>query len=136
MNVAILEKAKHSILADPEFSMADWGHCIGQHVCRAARGSSEPVIPKQTVPGYQLSYLGEEVIEGLGVNHTTMNKLCYYGYWPRQFMYERAHNKEQAIRRIDHFIATDGTDELKADLPEAYGVHESALEPEQELVSA
>jgi len=122
MNVELLERTKAAIMGENDFSMGTWCKCIGHYVCIAADIKAE----RNSIDVFA-------AIEPLlGISHDQAKRLCYLELWPVQFGSTKWHlwskNKENAIRRIDYFIATNGTDALKADLPETYAVHEPALE--------
>lgn len=133
MNVSLLEQAKYSIMSGP-FDMNSWSFCIAHHVASAAHMRDWDVC---------------EVRNVLGIDSHTAARLFHMFRWPTQFLdgYSNtviqdaqvrglslsttmAKDKERAIRRIDFFIATNGTDQesKEEELPEA------AFSPTEELV--
>lgn len=108
MRTALLEKAKKSILSE-QFSMANWCTCVAAHVIHARHG---------VWPVFSTSDTGHTAAAYLGISPEEATRLFYLSNWPRKFVLGVGDvspswtNKENVIKRIDHFIATDGTDKL------------------------
>lgn len=110
MNVELLKATKESIAGDRYFNLADWPHCIGGHICRAA---------------------GLEVIEGsrnIGDTHIAQlaNQLAGFANGSPNGLYYRGNHPED---RLNKQIAYDRIDKLIADAE-----RDSIAEPEHELV--
>jgi hypothetical protein len=129
MNVELLERVKTSILADKEFNMTVWDHCIGGH-CHLA--SNTPIAAFSLDLGS--TCVQRTVCELLGIDHEPMRRLCFGTHWPADLqkygIYEWWKSPILACERIDHFIATNGTDIMTEPTPEP------AFSQEEELVCA
>lgn len=146
MNVTLLEQAKHSIMADPNFNACSWEHCIAQHVCRVSKGLTpdtygadeyyDVLSHSSCIQDHHVYSLAQILLD---FTEEQRFALFFPANWPRQFTcngdaFEANpsiwRDRENAIRRIDSFIATNGTDQ------ESNQEQETAIEAieERELV--
>lgn len=113
--LSLLERTKAAIIEGP-FYMGSWCECIGHHLVNEAGVS----VVREGV------HMIPVVADLLGVSPDAAVRLCYVSSWPKEFwVYAYHRDKGNACRRIDFFIATNGTDEL-----------ELVPQPEEELVCA
>jgi hypothetical protein len=105
MNVSVLERAKPSIMADHDFDMNDWDHCICSHIVRGAGVTDIDQITDQSIAIHLLQLTPDE--RGI------VQRLFFWSRWPDQFKQglRSCVSRENACRRIDYLIETNGTDE-------------------------
>ena len=128
MNVAILEAAKQSLLADPDFDMGTWDHCIAGHICKVSGLTiGRTVFGSHVVVNNEARRISQVATEYVGVPAGSLDFL--FGC-----PVEARHDKEHAIGRIDWVIlASQGPSimpwtaripepEPAAELPELVGV--------------
>lgn len=97
MNIALLEKAKQSILSDPKFDMSEWDHCICGHIAKLSGLSSIPTSRVATV---------------LQIGNDQARNLFFWSNWPKEYRYNRgevtSNDPVNACHLIDYFVKADG----------------------------
>lgn len=116
MNIELLERTKASIM-DNQFNMCFWSHCVAGHACRV----SGDVINREDMIVSTGQHVKPRAAGLLGLEPDQKDRLFAISKWPVQFHMDKhtydtwsdhpvVTDKENAIRRIDFFIATNGTD--------------------------
>lgn len=105
--VQLLEKAKQSIAADPEFDMSSWSHCLANHVCRVA---GDCVVYDRARKAYHLNS------EPVHVRATELLDIPYQGSAYAYLFNGSPNNKPAVYTKIDAYIAG------VAEVPELVGV--------------
>jgi hypothetical protein len=105
MNVSVLERAKPSIMADHDFDMNDWDHCICSHIVRGVGIADIDQITDHSIAILLLQLTPDEI----GI----VQRLFFWSCWPDQFKQgvRSCVSRANACRRIDYLIETNGTDE-------------------------